>query len=272
MAPDVVSKETALYWHVRSITAAALLAFAGVIAVGVAVLLPGIGEQPLGARGLPWMAAHRASIALEVPSASENAPPQSPVEPQQAAAPEQPRGQPQQAALPEQPFIETQQIATQAATLRTPSDMQWPELLRGDATLPEQATLIPPRAVEQAPAVEGAAEPAPAAQPPATDTAATEPATETRMPERTVAPKAQARLPARKPAGEAQAPAAAAKMATRRVQTAKKSTNDALNAVRKFGEGLRDIPVSSYSADGTRREIVIHPRSIQDVYYYSAPR
>lgn len=137
MAPDVVSKETALYWHVRSITAAALLAFAGVIAVGVAVLLPGIGEQPLGARGLPWMAAHRASIALEVPSASENAPPQSPVEPQQAAAPEQPRGQPQQAALPEQPFIETQQIATQAATLRTPSDMQWPELLRGDATLPE---------------------------------------------------------------------------------------------------------------------------------------
>lgn len=158
--------------------------------------------------------------------------------------------------------------------MRTPSDIQWPELLRGDATLPEQAALFPPRPVEQPPAVEGAAKPAPAAQPPATDMAATEPAiaTETRTPERTAAPKAQTRAPARKPAGEAQAHAAAAKTATRRVQTAKKSTNEALNAVRKFGDGLRDIPVSSYSADGTRREIVIHPRSVQDVYYYSVPR
>jgi hypothetical protein len=42
--------------------------------------------------------------------------------------------------------------------------------------------------------------------------------------------------------------------------------------VRRFGDHLRDIPVSSYSADGTRRDIVIRPTSIQDVYYYSAPR
>ena len=33
-----------------------------------------------------------------------------------------------------------------------------------------------------------------------------------------------------------------------------------------------DIPVSAYAADGTRRTIVIRPTSIQDVYYYSAPR
>jgi hypothetical protein len=30
--------------------------------------------------------------------------------------------------------------------------------------------------------------------------------------------------------------------------------------------------VSAYAADGTRRTIVIRPTSIQDVYYYSAPR
>lgn len=268
------SKETALYWQVRSITAAALLAFAGVIAAGVAVLLPAASERALVAGGLPWMAEQRASVAVEVPSASENAPAQPRVEPEQAAAPEQPRVQPQQAAIPEQPFIETQQIATQAPKLRTPSDIQWPELLRGQVTAPEQATLIPPRPVEQAPAVEAAAETGPGAQPPAPETAATEPAiaTDTRAPERNAAPKAQARLPARKPAGEAQARATAAKTATRRIQTAKRSTNEALNAVRKFGNGLRDIPVSAYSSDGTRREIVIHPRSIQDVYYYSAPR
>ena len=35
---------------------------------------------------------------------------------------------------------------------------------------------------------------------------------------------------------------------------------------------LRDIPVSSYAGDGTRPTIMIRPTSIQDVYYYSAPR
>jgi hypothetical protein len=42
--------------------------------------------------------------------------------------------------------------------------------------------------------------------------------------------------------------------------------------VRRFGDDLRDIPVSSYAADGTRRNIVIRPTNIQDVYYYSRPR
>jgi hypothetical protein len=45
-----------------------------------------------------------------------------------------------------------------------------------------------------------------------------------------------------------------------------------LNAVRKFGDSPREIPATSYAADGTRRDIVIRPTSIQDVYYYSAPR
>src|SRR5262249_7633998 len=55
-------------------------------------------------------------------------------------------------------------------------------------------------------------------------------------------------------------------------QAANKPANEALNAVRRFQDNLRDIPVSSYAADGTPRTIVIRPTSIQDVYYYSAPR
>jgi hypothetical protein len=72
-----------------------------------------------------------------------------------------------------------------------------------------------------------------------------------------------------KPAAETQPPAP--KKTAREARDAK-PTNEALNAVRKFQDNLRDIPVSSYAADGTRRTIVIRPTSIQDVYYYSAPR
>jgi hypothetical protein len=72
-----------------------------------------------------------------------------------------------------------------------------------------------------------------------------------------------------KPVVEPQPPAA--KKTTRDAHAAKPS-NEALNAVRRFQDNLRDIPVSSYAADGTQRTIVIRPTSIQDVYYYSAPR
>jgi hypothetical protein len=71
-----------------------------------------------------------------------------------------------------------------------------------------------------------------------------------------------------KPAVEPQPPA---KKTTRDARGTKPS-NEALNAVRRFQDNLRDIPVSSYAADGTQRTIVIRPTSIQDVYYYSAPR
>ena len=72
-----------------------------------------------------------------------------------------------------------------------------------------------------------------------------------------------------KPAVETKPPAP--KKAAREDRGAKQ-TNEALNAVRRFQDNLRDIPVSSYAADGTRRTIVIRPTSIQDVNYYSAPR
>jgi hypothetical protein len=72
--------------------------------------------------------------------------------------------------------------------------------------------------------------------------------------------KSKARLPALK------------KTARRDRGPAKRPSNEALNSVRRFGDTLRDIPVSAYAVDGTRRGIVIRPTSIQDVYYYSVPR
>ena len=86
----------------------------------------------------------------------------------------------------------------------------------------------------------------------------------------TAAPLAEKRHAA-KPTAEAQPHTPAPKKTVREDRGAK-HTNEALNAVRKFQDNLRDIPVSSYAGDGTRRTIVIRPTSIQDVYYYSAPR
>ena len=76
----------------------------------------------------------------------------------------------------------------------------------------------------------------------------------------------------------AQSPAAAqtraplAKRVARGERTAKRPASEALNAVRKFEDPRPEIPANSYAADGTPRRIVIRPTSIQDVYYYSAPR
>jgi hypothetical protein len=52
----------------------------------------------------------------------------------------------------------------------------------------------------------------------------------------------------------------------------RRAANGPPAAVRRFGDTLQGIPVSSYAADGTRRNITIRPRSVQDVYYYSARR
>jgi hypothetical protein len=52
----------------------------------------------------------------------------------------------------------------------------------------------------------------------------------------------------------------------------KPSNRNALNAVRRFGDSLPDVPVDAYAGDGTRRKVIIRPTSIQDYYYYSVPR
>ena len=55
-------------------------------------------------------------------------------------------------------------------------------------------------------------------------------------------------------------------------RTHNSSSRNALNAVRRFGDSLPDVPIDAYSGDGTRRKVIIRPTSIQDYYYYSAPR
>jgi hypothetical protein len=75
-----------------------------------------------------------------------------------------------------------------------------------------------------------------------------------------------------RPAIKAKPRLATLKKTARPDRVAKRSSNEALNSVRRFGDTLRDIPASAYAADGTRRTIVIRPTSTQDVYYYSVPR
>src|SRR5262245_17253163 len=278
MAPNGPLKEMPLYSHLRLTTVAVLIAFAGMIAVGVTALLPAALEQPLVASGLPWFAERRDARAVQVPSAAESA--------------------------AEQSRVEAQETATQPEQLTSSEGIAWPELLRREVTLPEQATLMPPLAAGEPPAAnpEAAAQPAavetPAAvanrvvepqasapealtanaaaeaQPSGTEPQSAEPAmaTQSGTPVAKRRSTARPRPVAAKPAVEPQDRLAASKTPARATRTAKRSTNEALSAMRRFGDHLRDIPVSSYSADGTRRDIVIRPTSIQDVYYYSAPR
>ena len=215
----------------------------------------------LSRRGMPWAAASPDSNAVAVPSVAEGTPEQpltenrsaatAPVEtPQQneATAPpvaqeRQPPTQRSEVAAPQQdtpappPVAEERQISTQ----------------RSEVAAPQQETPAPPPvAVERHTAKQRSAVVAPQPETP---------------------PPAAVGRRAAKPAAEAQPRAAAAKKAAPGDRAAKqRSTNEALNAVRRFQDNLRDIPVSAYAADGTRRTIVIRPTSIQDVYYYSAPR
>ena len=215
----------------------------------------------LSRRGMPWAAASPDSNAVAVPSVAEGTPEQpltenrsattAPVEtPQQneATAPpvaqeRQPPTQRSEVAAPQQdtpappPVAEERQISTQ----------------RSEVAAPQQDTPAPPPVAEErhiAKQRSAVVAPQPETPPPA----------------------AEGRRAA-KPAAEAQPRAAAAKKAAPGDRAAKqRSTNEALNAVRRFQDNLRDIPLSAYAANGTRRTIVIRPTSIQDVYYYSAPR
>ena len=73
-------------------------------------------------------------------------------------------------------------------------------------------------------------------------------------------------------ATRARVSAAKNKKAAHADRSAKRSTNEGVKSVRKPADGLKDIPVSAYAADGTQRRIVIRPTSVQDVYYYSRGR
>jgi hypothetical protein len=73
-------------------------------------------------------------------------------------------------------------------------------------------------------------------------------------------------------ATRARVSAARNKKAAHADRSAKRSTNADVTSAHRRGNGLKDIPVSAYAADGTQRRIVIRPTSVQDVYYYSRGR
>jgi hypothetical protein len=240
-----------LYSHLRFAIAASLIAVGVLIGVGGMAFLPWAAEQPLIANGssgpaVPWMPVRGPRIASAGPSnpvalGSAHNKTAEPVTEGQSAIPG-----PQVSVARESVEQETSKPAAafQAAALQNP--------------VPQ--TFVAPPPAELAPA-----------QP----SNVTEPAQETY---RTPTPRPAAAQPraakakerhTAKPAVDAQTARPALRKTARRDRTAKPPTSEALNAVRSFGDNLRDIPVSSYAADGTSRRIVIRPTSIQDVYYYS---
>ena len=192
-------------------------------------------------------------------------PPQEPVTPQQEiAAPQPDPVSPQQQAAAPQP----EQVAPQQEAA---APQQEPPAPQQEASAP--AVLEEPQHTTKRRSVTPVRHVAPAAPPLAEKRRAAKANVET-QPRATAGKTAAREGRGAKPANEAvetQPRAAGAKTAARENRGAKPA-NEALNAVRRFQDNLRDIPVSSYAADGTPRTIVIRPTSIQDVYYYSAPR
>ena len=274
-----------MYSNLRFVASASLVALASL--VGVLALFPDALEELVVAsaetsdspatackqdwlrfdpscssrRGMPWVAPFPNSNAT--PSTGEDASarpvtesspaaaaPVEPVQQSEAAAPQQ--GTP--APVAEERKSPTPTQRSEAAQQETPAPVaeeQHIEEQRREATAPPQEASPPPPVAEERHIPKQRREVA-------------APRRET--------PAAEGRRAA-KPAAEAQPRAAAPKKAAPEDRAAKqRPTNEALNAVRRFQDNLRDIPVSAYAADGTRRTIVIRPTSIQDVYYYSAPR
>ena len=281
-----------MYSNLRFVASASLVALASV--VGVLALYPDVLEELLVAsaeisdppaacqqqdwwqldrsclsrRGMPWVAASPESNAVAVPSAAEGAPEQPLTDNRSAATAPAEVTQQNEATAPQQetpalpPVAEERQIPTQRSEVAAPSQETPapPPLVeeqhigeqRREAAAPQQETSPPPPVVEERHGPKQRRE--------------------VMAPRRETPPAAEARrVP--KPAAEAQPRAAAPKKPAPEERAAKqRPTNEALNAVRRFQDDLRDIPVSAYAADGTRRTIVIRPTSIQDVYYYFAPR
>jgi hypothetical protein len=286
--------------HLRFITAASLIVFGGMIGVGAVAFLPGTADRTqlasaatsdlpatsckswlpfdrncLTKRDLPWTSGRGTAngVTNEVPAEAENAtkapvtegqrvamapqagPSQLPVfQPPAAAQPSTfqpvPRASTPEVSVPQAPQASAPQPVTpQASTLPAsprPALAALPQESTPQAQSPTPST--PPRVQRNNIAT-------PAAKPPA---------------QRPTAKERVAAKPVVNDDEEETRPTK--KKSFRPERTARRSTNDALNAVRRFGDSPREIPATSYAADGSPRNIVIRPTSIQDVYYYSSQR
>jgi hypothetical protein len=314
-----------LYSHLRFVIAAALIAFGGMIAVGVPALLLAI-DRPLLAqtdvsepaasscaqqswlhfdrncsqRGLPWAAARGTANAGPVEAPFEPAAEQPLTEGRQAATASEPSAPQFSMRQLSEPQLFAPQISVpQSFTSRDTAAVPPQESATNDPAPQTSAAkdAAPHVAVPQVAAPQVAAPQAASPQAAAPQVAAPQEAARQELATRESAPQdagpgqpveqrevtapVRARSVRRAPAEErhvTQVPAATqtraplAKRVARGDRTVKRPTSEALNAVRKFEDPRPEIPANSYAADGTPRRIVIRPTSIQDVYYYSAPR
>jgi hypothetical protein len=245
-------------------------------------------------RGLPWVAARRTANAGPVEAPIEPAAEQPLTEGRQAAtAPEPSAPQLSMRQLSDPQLFAPQISVPQSFTSRDTAARELPpqESATNDAAPQTSAAkdTAPPVAAPQVAAPQAAA-PQMATPQTATpqeaarqDLATRQPApqeaepgqsveqSEATAPVRTRSVR-RARTEDRHVAQPAQTRVPPSKKVARGERTAPRSTNEALNAVRKFEDARPEIPANSYAADGTPRRIVIRPTSIQDVYYYSAPR
>ena len=265
-----------MYSNLRFVISASLVGCAGLIAV--LALLPATFEERLLAsdeasaqpckeqhwlqldpnclsrRGMPWVA--DAPAPNTTATATESVPEQAVTE--QAVTETQPSASAAErreieATAPRQEAPVPPVVAEEPAGTTQRSDITAPQ-----PSVPQQEASSPPVAAEPPPPVTAERHmPKPHAEPSRHAAPA--------------APQLHEKRHVARPAVEPQTPAPAPKKTARENRGAKQ-TDEALNAVRRFQDNLRDIPVSSYAGDGTRRTIVIRPTSIQDVYYYSAPR
>ena len=270
-----------MYSNLRFVISASLVGCAGLIAV--LALLPATFEERLLAsdeasaqpckeqhwlqldpnclsrRGMPWVA--DAPAPNTTATATESVPEQAVTEQavtEQAVTETQPSASAAErreieATAPRQEAPVPPVVAEEPAGTTQRSDITAPQ-----PSVPQQEASSPPVATEPPPPVTAERHvPKPHAEPSRHAAPA--------------APQLHEKRHVARPAVEPQTPAPAPKKTARENRGAKQ-TDEALNAVRRFQDNLRDIPVSSYAGDGTRRTIVIRPTSIQDVYYYSAPR
>src|SRR5262249_47671562 len=256
----------ALYSNLRFVAFASLVALASV--VGVLALYPDALEELLAAstetpdspatackqdwlrvdpsclsrRGMPWAAASPNSHALAVPSAAEGTPDEPLTENQSATASvESPQrsevAAPQQETPAPPPVAEERRIPTQQSEVIAPQQEtpapppvaaeQHTEEPRSQATTPQQERSPPPPVVGER--------------------HIPKPRHEVRAPRRETPPPVAEGRRAAKPAVEPRA-TAPKKPASEDRAAKQRPANEALNAVRRFQDNLRDIPVSAYAA------------------------
>ena len=294
-----------MYSYLRFIQCAALISFGVIIGISVPPLLvaaiqrphvagAGISDRPAvpcdrqvllrsdqnclpgttPRRAMPW------TTAAEVASIAEDAPEKQATENRDAAPmPREPR-EGESSGTGNTPLAESQDAAT------VPQ-----ELAQGDATKePRHLTSVSPAAPTIAPTMDDRSKADTVGTASATESSPEKPLAESpdaaavsrqlaresdiNGPERAMPASPVAGEKRRGPSKETQVrvPASKNKTSDRADRAAKRSTDESVKAVRRFGDGLQDIPVSAYAPDGVQRRVIIRPTSVQDVYYYSVPR